>query len=115
MDGGAADPPTRSPRWRWAELCYWQREGGRPGEVDYLVEVGAQVVPVELKAGAAGGMKSLHEFMHDSLLELAVRCDTNSPSVRNVKVKTTQGHPVSYRLVNVPHYLVWNLRRILVE
>lgn len=95
------------------ELFYWQREGGRPGEVDFLVEIGGRVVPVELKAGAAGSMKSLHQFMHDSRLELAVRCDTNSPGHQQLDVRTTQGDPVNYRLVSVPHYLIGNLEKIL--
>jgi len=44
---------------------------------------------------------------------LAVRCDSNPPSVMDVSVKTTQGDPVSYKLVSVPLYLLWNLEAIL--
>lgn len=95
------------------ELFYWQREGGRPGEVDYLVEINGRIVPIELKSGAAGAMKSLHQFVHDKQLDLAVRCDTNPPSEQALDVRTTLGDPAKYRLVNVPHYLVWNLERIL--
>ena len=58
-------------------------------------------------------MKSLHQFMHDKRLELAVRCDTNPPSRMVVDVTTTQGDPVRYTLVSLPHYLVFNLASIL--
>ena len=95
------------------ELYYWQRAGGRLGEVDYRMQVGSRIVPVELKAGATGAMKSLHQFMFDKRLTLAVRCDGNRPSVMDVAVKTTQGDPVSYKLVSVPLYLLWNLEAIL--
>lgn len=91
------------------ELFYWQREGGRPGEIDYLVVVAGRIVPVELKAGAAGSMKSLHQFMFDKHLDLAVRCDANPPSVMDVSVKTTRGDPVSYQLLSLPPYLLWAL------
>lgn len=91
------------------ELFYWQREGGRPGEIDYLVVVGGRIVPVELKSGAAGSMKSLHQFMFDKHLELAVRCDANPPSAMDVSVTTTRGDPVSYRLLSLPPYLLWAL------
>jgi predicted AAA+ superfamily ATPase len=101
LDDGVGDGP---------ELYYWQREGGRPGEIDYLVQVEGRIVPIELKAGAAGAMKSLHQFVHDKRLDLAVRCDTNPPSVQDVSVKTTQGDVVRYRLVSLPLYLLWNLR-----
>jgi len=91
------------------ELFYWQREGGRPGEIDYLVVVQGRIVPVELKSGAAGSMKSLHQFMFDKHLDLAVRCDANPPSVMDVSVTTTRGDPVSYRLLSLPPYLLWAL------
>ena len=104
IDDGVGDGP---------ELFYWQREGGRPGEIDYLAQVQGRIVPIELKAGAAGAMKSLHQFMHDKELKLAVRCDANPPSTMDVAVKTTQRDRVSYRLVSIPLYLLWNLREIL--
>lgn len=91
------------------ELYYWQREGGRPGEIDYVVELGGRVVPVELKAGASGAMKSLHQFMHDKRLELAVRIDTNPPTTTTIDVLTTQSNPVRYRLVSIPGYLAFRL------
>ena len=38
-------------------LFYWQRTGGRQGEIDYLLQHGNQVVPLEVKSGPAGSMK----------------------------------------------------------
>ncbi len=90
-------------------LHYWQREGGRPGEVDYLLQCGAHIVPVELKSGAAGAMKSLHQFMVDKRLELAVRIDQNPPSLQDVELATTKGDRARYRLLNLPHYLTWRV------
>jgi predicted AAA+ superfamily ATPase len=106
LDDGAGDGP---------ELFYWQREGGRPGEIDYLVQVEGRIVPIELKAGAAGAMKSLHQFLFEKGLDLAVRCDANPPSVQDLSVKTTQGKPVRYCLVSLPLYLLWNLREVLAS
>ncbi len=95
--------------WEEPSLHHWQRGGGRPGEVDYLLPLEGRVVPVETKSGAAGGMKSLHQFMHDKRLDLAVRCDANPPSLLDVDVKTTTGDPARYRLLSVPPYLLWRL------
>ncbi len=95
------------------ELYYWQREGSRSGEIDYLVQAHGHIVPIELKSGAAGSMKSLHQFMFDKRLDLAVRCDANPPSIMDVALKTTRGDPVRYRLVCIPAYLLWNLGEIL--
>ena len=98
-----------------ADLFYWQREGGRPGEIDHLLQMHGRIVPVELKSGAAGSMKSLHQFMFDKRLDLAVRIDANPPSVMEVHVKTTQGDEVRYRLLGIPHYLLFNLEDTLAK
>lgn len=96
------DPTGDGPR-----LFYWQREGGRPGEIDFVVQAGGRVVPIELKAGASGTMKSLHQLMFDKKLRLAVRIDENPPSIATIDVTTTQGDPVRYRLLGLPIYLAW--------
>ncbi len=104
---------TLAPTWEAPQLYYWQREGSRSGEIDYLVQAHGHIVPIELKSGAAGSMKSLHQFMFDKRLDLAVRCDANPPSIMDVALKTTRGDPVRYRLVCIPAYLLWNLGEIL--
>lgn len=93
-------------------LYYWQREGGRPGEIDFVIQAGGHIVPVELKSGASGAMKSLHQFMFDKHLQLALRIDENPPSLSTVDVTTTQGNPVSYRLLGLPIYLAWRASEV---
>lgn len=95
------------------ELYYWQREGGRAGEIDFVLQCGARIVPVELKAGAAGAMKSLHQFMFDKRLCVAVRLDTNPPSLQPMDLATTQGQPVRYHLLNLPHHLSWRISELV--
>ena len=97
------------------ELFYWQREGGRPGEIDYLFQATGRIVPVELKSGTAGAMKSLHQFMFDKGLTLALRLDENPPSVMKVDVKTTQGDRVRYRLLGLPIYLAFRAPELLAS
>lgn len=106
----AGDPTGDGP-----ELFYWQREGGRPGEIDYVVSVSGRVIPVELKAGTSGSMKSLHQFMFDKRLRLALRLDENPPSRMQVAVKTTQGDAVSYELLSLPIYLAWRAPTLVEE
>jgi Holliday junction resolvase-like predicted endonuclease len=95
------------------QLFYWQRTGGRLGEIDYLVEQGGRVVPVEVKSGTAGSMKSLHQFVADKNLDLAVRFDLNPPSIDRIRVKTTLGHPVDYTLLSLPVYLAERLEKLI--
>jgi predicted AAA+ superfamily ATPase len=94
---------------REGQLFHWRREGGRTGEIDFVVEVNGQIVPIEIKSGSSGSMKSLHQFMYEKKLPLALRFDRNPPTVQAMQIKTTQGDPVNYTLLNLPHYLVWKI------
>lgn len=94
-----------SEAWEDPRLFYWQRTGGRQGEIDFVLQHGRHIIPVEVKAGSAGSMKSLHAFMQAKKLTLAVRLDTNTPSVQYMDVKTTTGEPVRYKLLSLPLYM----------
>ncbi len=97
------------------QLFYWQRTGGRLGEIDYIIQHGSRIVPVEVKSGPTGKLKSLHQFMAEKKLTLAVRCNLNLPVVENIQVKTTLGQPVAYRLISVPIYLSEHLPRLIEQ
>jgi hypothetical protein len=84
---------------------FWQRTGGRLGEIDYILQHGNAIVPLEVKSGATGRMKSLHQFIAEKNLNLAVRIDANPPTVEDLDIKTTLGLPVKYRLLSIPLYL----------
>ena len=104
-----------APTWEEPHLYYWQRGSGRPGEVDYVVQVDTRIVPVEAKSGAAGSMKSLHQFMFDKHLSLAVRVDQNPPSLQALNLATTQQDRVVYDLLSLPQFLVWRLADAIRE
>ena len=46
-----------------ALYCWHREEPGSNAEIDYIIQHGNVVVPVEIKAGSAGSLKSLHLFM----------------------------------------------------
>ena len=106
----AAQTPITEPH-----LFYWQRTGGRMGEIDYIIQHGNRIVPVEVKSGSSGSMKSLHQFMAEKRLDFAVRCNIDRPSVDNIRVKTTLGKPVSYRLLSIPVYLTERLYGLMEQ
>ncbi len=87
------------------ELFYWQRTGGRQGELDYLIQSGSHIIPIEVKSGASGTMKSLHQFMFDKNLKSALRFDANNLSHLEIEIKTTQGDPAQYTMLSAPVYL----------
>ena len=55
-------------------LFYWEKTGNSIAEIDYLSIRSMKVLPIEIKAGTQGGMKSLWIFMREKRLNNAVRC-----------------------------------------
>ena len=57
------------------DLFYWVRQAKNSlAEIDYLLSRDMKVLPLEVKAGVQGGMKSLWDFMRDKELSQAIRC-----------------------------------------
>ncbi len=105
-----ADKPNR-------ELNYWLREGcAANAEVDFVMGLGGRIIPIEVKSGASGSLKSLHQFMGNKQAPLAVRFDTNRPTVQRIDTATIinkRQQQVQYPLVSLPLYLVERLDTIV--
>ena len=97
-------------------LNYYVREKkGSEAEIDYLIQHGTEIIPVEVKSGAAGSMKSLHQFMSERNLKTAVRINSEKPSVVDVDTKTGMGNIAQYTLISIPFYLAEEIDRILSQ
>jgi predicted AAA+ superfamily ATPase len=70
------------------QLYYWHRESkSSNAEVDYLIQVGARIVPIEVKAGTKGSMQSLKIFMDLKNTEKGIRISQENFSVyQNIEV-----------------------------
>ncbi len=100
--------------FREPELFYWARDAkGASSEVDFVVNYGSQVIPVEVKAGKSGSLKSLHWILATKKLPLGVRFDANTPSFMKTGSLDASGKRVEYDLLSLPHYLVGQLHRLL--
>jgi len=101
------------------ELNYWLREGKtNNAEVDFLLVVDGRITPVEVKAGKAGSLKSLHHLMYAKHLREAVRLDLNLPSTDRVDVRFRLGkgaEHVQYSLRSTPIYAAEHLPRLLAQ
>jgi predicted AAA+ superfamily ATPase len=84
-------------------LNFWVREKRQAqSEIDFLYNYKGQVVPIEVKSGAAGHLRSLHQFIAASEADLAVRVYTGKFSI---EPQTTVAGK-KFRLLNLPCYLV---------
>jgi len=118
--GGIAEQVTGQllrtifPFYQEPALYYWlSTDKNGSAEIDYVIQHGSKVIPIEVKAGTIGTLKSLHRFMHLKKLNLAVRINSAMPSISDMNVKDTQGTPVQYQLRSIPFYLIGELHRLL--
>jgi hypothetical protein len=70
------------------------------------------VLPIEVKAGKAGTLKSLHRFVAERGLPLALRVNSARPLVQVVSATTGAG-PARFRLLSIPAYLVEQSARLV--
>ena len=97
----------RQDMFRQPELHYWIREQpSSSAEIDYVINVGAHVVPIEVKAGKTGTLRSLHQFMNTHESPLALRFNLDLPSLTQAEGSLPTGQPYSYPLLTLPVYMV---------
>lgn len=81
---------------------FWVREKKQAtSEVDMVYQFGDKVIPIEIKSGATGTLKSLHQFMDRVGHPYAIRMYAGEYKIQNSV--TPGGTP--YILMNLPYYL----------
>ncbi len=80
---------------------FWVREKAQSNaEVDLLCAYGKLVIPIEIKSGSTGSLKSLHQFIEASDNPYAIRMYAGSFKVE--QAITPNKKP--YLLMNLPYY-----------
>jgi predicted AAA+ superfamily ATPase len=94
-------------------LFYWAREGRKNNaELDYIIACGQHLIPIEVKSGKAGSLKSLHQFMFDKGYSMAIRFDQNPISHQYIETEVSTGTAtakVDYNLISMPFYAIGHL------
>lgn len=89
---------------------FWVREKKTSqAEVDFLHQFNGEIIPIEVKSGATGKLRSLHLFMELANLNKAVRFFGNY--IHKEKVETPSGY--TYTLLSLPHYLAEKVNHYL--
>lgn len=85
-----------------SELNFWTREKKEAtAEVDFVCVFDGLIIPVEVKSGSTGRLRSLHLFMDSAPHQWAVRLYAGQLSID--RLKTPNGK--EYSLLNLPYYL----------
>jgi uncharacterized protein len=105
-----------SPYYVEPKLYYWCRQAASSSaEIDYLLQNNQQVLPVEIKSGTEGKLRSLHQFMADRPWPSAVRFYAGNVVQAEVNTKTTTGKAIQYDLLSLPLYLTEQLPKLLQQ
>lgn len=103
-----------NPTYHVPELFYWARKKSQANaEVDYVWQYKDALIPIEVKAGKTGTLKSLHYFIKEKRWTFAVRFNADTPSLMKETAKLSDGQPVSYNLLSLPFYMVEQLKRLV--
>lgn len=81
---------------------FWVREKNQSSaEVDLVIQFRGLLIPVEIKSGPIGKLRSLHQFMDACPHQYAVRLYAGKLEIHDTK--TTNGK--TFKLLNLPYYL----------
>jgi len=86
-----------------AQLYYWSREQkSSQAEVDYLFNIDSKIIPLEVKSGKTGSLKSLHLLLKEKKLPLGVRISSK---------------PLHFsgKVLSIPFYMLNQLDRLIQE
>lgn len=96
------------PYYEPPHLYYWRREmKSSQAEIDYVISHRQKVIPIEVKAGKSGTLKSLHLFMAEKGVSFGVKFSSQLPS----SLTNAQGQT----LISLPLYMVGQLQRLLTD
>lgn len=85
------------------QLFYWTRESKSSlAEVDYVINVDSTIIPIEVKAGKTGRLKSLRQFMNEKNSKIGVRISQKPLEIDN-------------KIFSIPLYMISELSRLIKE
>lgn len=84
-----------------SELYYWDRQKpSSSAEVDYVINVNDRIIPIEIKAGKTGSLRSLQLFLNEKNYDLGIR----------LSLKPLE---INHRVLSVSLYMIYEIPRLL--
>ncbi len=103
-----------APAFAEPQLFYWAREARNANaEVDFVISQNQEILPVEVKAGKTGTLRSIFQFLREKGRRRAVRFHTGFPALEEIKLPGEEGTTV--QLLSLPLFAAGQLDRLLKE
>jgi len=100
-------------------LYYWLNEKkGASAEIDFILEHLGKIVPIEVKSGATGKMKSLFQFIARKKIDTGVKIDLKFRTKWRDKVSTTvrignNNCPLQFKISYMPAFFITKIDKFL--
>jgi predicted AAA+ superfamily ATPase len=79
------------------QLYFWERERtGSEAEVDFVLNVGPHIIPIEVKSGSSGKLKSIRKFMEEKHCPIGIKISEEPLNFEN-------------GILTIPFYLIHKL------
>lgn len=103
--------------WEPPELYYWLKDkSSQKAEVDFLVGVGHEIWPIEVKSEGQGQLQSLKYFCAEKNILHGIKISQHFFKTMDMQRKITQNQNskvISFRLHNIPLYAIEALPRLI--
>lgn len=84
-----------------SELFYWDRQSpSSTAEVDYVINVNERILPIEVKAGKTGSLRSLQLFLTEKERDFGIRLSLKPLAFEN-------------RVLSIPLYMIAEIPRLV--
>ena len=91
-------------------LHFWVREKKEStAEVDYLFQYDGLIIPIEVKSGKEGTLKSLHSYMDIAPHNFAIRFYAGALNITDAITQNGK----QYKILNLPYYLVSQIEKYI--
>ena len=92
---------TAADLYQERRLYFWERDKkSSQAEVDYVISIGANIIPIEVKAGKTGRLRSIKQFMEEKKSSIGLRISSHPLSLDN-------------DILSIPLYLIEQIPRLL--
>jgi uncharacterized protein len=96
------------------QLFYWGREARNANaEVDFVISRHGDILPLKVKAGKTGTLRSLFQFLLDKERQRAARVHLRPSVLEDIRLPGDESRTV--QLLSLPLYLAGQLDRLLAE
>jgi len=94
---------------REAPSFWYRNQPGSTAEIDYCISLAGKIIPIEVKSGKTGKLRSLLQFIDQAPHPYAIRTYSGPPQLDSLTTPSGK----KFFLLSLPFYLTYRIKEIL--